>query len=405
MHLFARLFRFLLRMQGLVVLGARINALDDCVEIRVRRKRQPAPRCPRCDRKMGGRHVSRRKSWRHLDLIKTRSMLVADVREARCPKHGRMVESVPWADWQAKHTKAFDRHVASLAQVADKSAVGRMFDVAWRTVGRIVERVVDKCLPADRFDGLEAIGVDETSYKRGHRYLTVVTDLLGGKVVWVGEGKSEETLGEFFALLGPERCAKLEVVAMDMSKAFRQAVRGYAPNADIIYDRFHVVKLLLTAMDEVRREECRRLEGDARKALKHTRFALLKNPENLLPRDREKIRRARRGNTRIARAYELRVSFEQLWEHETEDGARGFLLRWTRTALLSQLPPMKRFARTVREHLDGILGFFRHWRQTSGPVEGMNNKIKLLIHRAFGFHRVPALIAMIHLCCSGIRLE
>lgn len=399
-----RLFRFMLRVQGLVVERVRLAAEENAIEIHVRRRRQAKPRCPRCGQIMGGERKPRRRRWRHLDLMKTRSYLVAEVREARCKRHGRMVERVPFASWQALHTQAFDRHVASLAQVADKTATARMFDIAWRTVGAIVTRVVDAFLPKELLDGLVAVAVDEVSYKRGHRYLTVIVDLMSGLVVWASEGKSAETLGRFFDALGEQRSAQLEVIAMDMSGAYRKAVKQRAPQAEIIYDRFHVVKLLLDAIDEVRREECAKLKGEARSALKHTRFALLRNPRFVRPEDQEQIDQVHRSNRRLARAYELRVDFEQFWEQPDERRARTFAMRWTGAALKSRIQPLRRFARTVREHLDGILGFFRHCGQTSGVIEGTNNKIKLLIHRAFGFHKVAALIAMIHLCCSGIRL-
>jgi len=354
---------------------------------------------------MGGAVRSTQHQWRHFDIFTASCYLVADIREARCPKHGRRVESVPWAHGRAKHTKLFDSRVASLVQVADKSAASRMFDISWRTVGRVVKRVVEAFLPTDLLDGLDAIGVDETSYKRKHQFITVVTDLLTGRVVWVGEGKSAKTLGSFFEQLGPKRRESISVVCMDMSAAFKSAVEEWIPDADIVYDRFHVVKLLLDAIDEVRRAACRETGGVAGHPLKNTRFALLRNPKHLRPKDEEAIALVQSTNRRLARAYELRVSFEDLWDLDDEEDARKFLAHWTRSALQSRIEPLRKFARTVRKHLEGILGFFRYWRQTSGPIEGMNNKIKLAIHRAYGFHSLTALTAMIHLCCSKIRLD
>lgn len=397
-------FRFLLRLQGVVVLGATFDRATDVVKVQVRRHGNAKPRCSTCGRVMGGEWRWTRHEWRHFDLFASRCFLVADIREARCPRHGRRVESVPWAHGRARHTAAFDRRLASLVQVADKTAASRMFGVSWRTVGRIVERIVDAFLPTDRLDELEAIGVDETSYKRGNRFLTVVSDLLTGRVVWVGEGKTAETLGQFYDLLGEQRRESISVVCMDMSGAFKSATEKWLPHADIVYDRFHVVKLLLEAIDEVRRAACRETGGVAGHPLKKTRFALLRNPKHLRPKDEAAIALVHKTNDRLSRAYVLRVSFEDLWSCEDEEEAREFLAHWTRSALLSRIEPLRKFARTVRGHLEGILGFFRYWRQTSGPIEGMNNKIKLAIHRAYGFHSVSALVAMIHLCCSGIEL-
>lgn len=400
-------FRFVLQVQGAVVLGARIKRADDCVEIFVRRHKNAKARCPiHPNVVLTGGYTKVKVRWRHLDVMKKRTYLVAEIREGRCCEcDGRRHESVPWAFPLARHTKVFDRHVASLVQVADRSAAARMFGVAWRTVGRIVRRVVGELLPDDLLDDLEFIGVDETSYKRGHRYITVVTNLVNGLVVWVGKGKTAETLGEFFEKLGPERSAKIGLVTMDMSGAYKKAVRAWAPNADITFDRFHVVKLLLDAVDEIRREECNKLEGEARKVLKNTRYAFLRNPKHRKPKDREAIARVKGTNGRLFRAYQLRVDFEEFWEIPTESKARDFLMRWTRSALLSRLEPLRKFAETVREHIEGILGFMRWEGMTNANLEGMANKIKLCIHKAFGFHSVDALIGMIQLCCSGIELS
>jgi transposase len=331
-----------------------------------------------------------------------KSFLVGEVREGRCPKHGRRVERVPWACPAARHTREFDRQVAGLARISDKSATSRMFNVSWVTVGRIVERVVREILPKDRLAGLRAISIDETSHKRGHRYLTVVSCLRSRRVVWLGRGKSGDTLRQFFDELGTERAKKLEVVAMDMGEAYRGVVEDCAPQADIVFDRFHVVKLLLEAIDEVLREECRKLEGEARKDLKNTRFALLRNPRYLKPRDRKAIARIKATNRRLFRAYELREDFEELWQLKSEDEARSFLEEWTRAALLSTIEPLKRFARTMQKHMHHILGFFRQNGVSSSLSEGLNNKIKLVIHRAFGFADLGALMSMIYLCCGPI---
>ena len=399
-----RFFRFVLSVQAAVVEGCEILAEANAVEILVRRRSNAKPRCPECRRVLGGEIREHRRRWRHLNIVRTRSYLSCTVREGFCPRHGRRVEMVPWAFPGARFTKAFDYQVASLVQVADKSAAARMFQVTWRTVGRMVTRVVESELPKDRLEDLTYIGIDETSYKRGHRYLTVVCNLATGRVVWLGEGKSAETLGTFFDELGVDRCREVEVVCMDMSAAYTKAVHDRAPNAAIVYDKFHVVKLLLDAIDEVRREEVRGLEGEAKKALKGTRFALLRNPKHRTPKDEESIRQVKKTNRRLARAYELRVDFEELWKIEDPDEAEDFVKSWTRDALKSRLDPLRRFATTVRGHAEGILAHFHYWRATSAQMEGTNNKIKLAIHKAFGFRSIEALMAMVYLCCGGLTL-
>lgn len=401
-----RFFRFLLRLQGAVVVGGRFDTEHNHVEIEVRRRKNAKPRCVICNQVMGGEIREIKTSWRHLDMMMSiPTYIVGVVREGRCAKHGRRHERIPWAGCRARFTRPFDHQVARLVQVADKTAASRMFGINWRTVGRMVERVVGLHLPKDRYRGVRSICVDETSYKRGHRYITVVTCLTSGNVLWVGEGKSGDTLREFFRDFGAQRTRQLEVVAMDMSSAYHSVVTELAPQADIVIDRFHVVQGLLKAIDEVRREEVRKLPGgDKKKALKGTRFALLRNPRHLKPRDETMISDVAKTNRRLFRAWELRAEMESFWDMPDEESAREFIMKWTRSALLSRREPLRKFAKTVRQHLKGILGFFRHGGVTSGPIEGMNNKIKLIMHRAFGMRSVASLIAMIHLCCSGIHL-
>lgn len=400
-----KLFRILLGLQGVIVKSVAWLEDEEAVAVRVKRHGNAVPRCGRCGTRLTGTLKAKGRRWRHLDLMRTRAYVVAKVQEGYCRGCGRRrMERVPWAAPGAKYTRAFDRQVARLAQVADKEASSRIFGVAWRTVGRMVKRVVDEVLPKQRFSGLRCIAVDETSHKRGHRYLTVVSDLLTGRVVWLGQGKSAETLAAFFEALGKRRARKLELVTMDMAGAYEKAVRDHAPNVDIVFDRFHVVKLLTEAIDEIRREECRQLSGAERRGLKRTRFSLLRNPARYTDRDREAIDRVRRKNGRLYRAYELRVDFEHVWGYVSESAARRFLMRWTRRALLSRREPLRRFANTVRKHLDGILGFIRWGGATNATAEGINNKIKMIIHRSFGFHSASALMSLVYLCCSGIDL-
>lgn len=406
----AAFFRFLLKVQGAVVTDATWSSNPRVVQIAVRRRSNAAARCSACGAKLGGALIEKTRKWRHLDLFRTRCELVGTVREGRCPVHGRVQEGVGWAAHRAAHTHEFDREVAYLAQVADRTAVARVYGLHWRTVGRIIARVVAARLPSDRFEGLVGIGVDEVAHKRGHRYLTIVTCLCSGRVVWTGEGRSAEVLGRFFEELGPERAAKLEVVALDMCEAYAKAVREAAPQADLVFDRFHVVQLLMKAVDEVRREEVRKMpQGEARSSLKGARFALLRNPrhadDETRTKDAAKIAAVKASNDRLYQAYELRVAFETVWSQSTEAAAGRALDNWAAEVLGTTLQPLRRFARTIQSHREGILGYFRHHGVSNAIAEGVNNKVRLVIHRAFGFRNPSHLAAMIHLCCSKIDLS
>ncbi len=312
---------------------------------------------------------------------------------------------VPWAAPGSRFTRDFEEFAAYLAQRMDKTAACKLLGINWRTVGTIVERIVAERLDPTRLDDLSIIGVDEISFRRHHNYVTVVVDHLRHRVIWVGEGKSADVLGQFFTLLGPERTARLTHVTMDMSAAFIQAVTRHAPQAQKVFDRFHVQKLASEAVDEVRRAEVHQApDKEAARALKHTRWALLKNPWNLRQSESQKLSEVQRTNTRLYRAYLLKESLAQGLDYRQPGRAATHLNRWIAWAKRSRLKPFAKLADTIKRFKDGILAYVATGL-SNGLTEGLNNKTRLLTRRAYGFHAAPALISMIHLCCGGIILD
>jgi transposase len=286
----------------------------------------------------------------------------------------------------------------------DKTTVTKVFRIGWRTVGRIVERVVKRKRPDDCLAGLEYIGVDELSYRKGHRYLTLVADHIRGRIVWGKEGKSAETLAAFFEELGEERCEAIRVVTMDMSEAYIKVVRENLPWATIVFDRYHVESLVRVALDKTRRQEWRRLQGtEEGDSIKHLRWALLKNQWNLTSLDWEKVATLPRRNARLYRAYLLKESFVGILDRRQPNVVARKLKEWMAWASRSRLPEFVRVARTIKKHLDGIVAYVR-CRYSNGLVEGLNNKARLLTRRAYGFHSAAATLAMIMLCCTNLCL-
>ena len=249
------------------------------------------------------------------------------------------------------------------------------------------------------------IGIDEFSYRKHHRYLTTVVDHDRRRVVWAAPGKSADTLKSFFEELGEDGCARIEAVTMDMSKAYIKAVRESVPHAQIIFDRFHVQRLASDALDEVRRAQVRFVGlSEKGRAIKHSRFALLKNPWNLTRKEKEKLSDLQRTNAPLYRAYLLKETLAQALDYKQPGHARRALEDWLAWASRSKLKPFVKAARTIRKHFDGIVAYFQE-RLTNGIVEGFNNKLRMIARRAFGFHSSPPLIAMLYLCCGGIQLD
>jgi transposase len=380
----------------------------DALEVAVRPSWR-LPRCSGCGRPRPGydRHAERR--WRHLDFGGVEVLLRYAPRRVDCPRCGVVVEKVPWSEAaDSRFTTDFEDQVAYMAQRCDKTSIGCAFRIAWRTVGRIVERVVKRKRPDNPLAKLEYIGVDELSYRKQHHYVTLVTDHREQHIVWGKEGKSAETLLSFFEELGEEGCKHIKVVTMDMSQAFISAVKEAVPHAQIVFDRFHVQALVNTAVDETRRQEWQRLRSlggeEAARSIKHTRWALLKNPWNLTPTQHARLASLQQTNSPLYRAYLLKESFAGILDRLQPNVVKDKLRGWLSWASHSRLPAFVRVARTIRQHFEDIVAYVR-WRLTNGIVEGLGNKARLATRRAYGFHSASAVIAMIMLCCTGLYLQ
>ena len=367
---------------------------------------KPAKRssfCSTCGGR-GPRYDRRPWSWRHLDAFGVTTELEYETWRVDCPRCGVKTEMVPWADAGSGFTQAFEDVVAYLAQRTDKTTVSTMMRMAWRTVGRIIERVVARLGGGReaRLEGLRNVGIDELSYRRHHEYVSIVTDHDGGRVVWAAPGKDADTAKGFFAELGAERAAKIEVVTMDMSKAYIAAVTEAAPQARIVFDRFHVQRLAHDALDKVRRDQVRELAGtDEASVVKKTRFALQKNPWNLVQPEHEKLSEVQRSNKPLYRGYLLKESLADILDRRQVNVARTKLTEWIAWAARSRLAPFQKLARTIKEYMEGILAYVATGL-SNGRSEGMNGKVRTITRRSYGLHSAWSLIALIFLCCSGI---
>lgn len=395
------LIRRILNIKGMEVTNCREEDGALIVTVRLSKARTC---CATCGRKTPELTVATKgRRWRDLDFKGVGVYLEYDIRYADCKKHGKHVERVPWAHASgAKLTSDFDDQVAFMAQRCDLTAVSEAFRVSWRTVGRCIARAVKPLRAKDPLEDLWAIGVDEISYRKHHKYLTLVTDHDSGKVVWMGKGKNAKTLTRFFKALGDRR-KEIRFVSVDMSAAYAAAIRDQVPNATVCFDRFHVQSLVSDAVDEVRRAEWRRLKGTPDgDALKKTRWATLKRRPSR--KDKETLARLQVHNKALYRAYLLSAQFRDILDRKQVNVVRGMLRDWLNWASRSRLPAFVKVARTIRTHLEGILAYVR-WRFTNGVVEGINTKVRVITRRSYGFHTAEALMAMIELCCTGLDVE
>jgi transposase len=397
-------FKRLLGLPGASVIDVSFTAEGVVVTVRLLRRRRVCSACGQTGRLEI--HDRRVKRWRHLDLGASRCWIECELRLLRCRDCGVRLEAVPWARAGARHTRDFEDTVAWLAQQMAFTPITRLLRVGWTTVARIVQRVVADHLDEDRLRGLVCIGVDEISYRRHHRYLTSVADHRSGAIVWCAAGRNSATLQGFFDHLG-DRKDSIRAVSIDMSGDYQRAIRANLPAAEICFDPFHVVRLAARATDQVRRDEWNRhdrshtLEG---RWVKGTRWSLLKAPERQTIGQLATLAEVQAHNRRLYRAFLLREELRLLYHLPDPALAPEHLDAWLAWATRSRLRPFVRLARTLRQHRDGILAAIR-LGLSNGRLEGLNSKIRLISHRAFGFHSADPLIALVYLCCAGVTID
>jgi transposase len=346
-----------------------------------------------------------RRRWRALDLGAVQAFVEADSPRVRCVDHGVIAAQVPWARHGAGHTYAFDDTAAWLVTHCSKSAVSELLRIAWRTVGSIVTRVVaDGEAKTDRFANLTRIGIDEISYKRGHKYLTVVVDHDSGVLLWAHPGRDKQTLEKFFDRLGEARCAKITLVSADAAEWIRTVVTARCPNTELCMDPFHTIQWATKALDEVRRETWNEARRDGKKAvakeLNNARYALWKNPEDLTARQGAKLASIAKTNQRLYRAYLLKEQLRQVFALKGTEGI-ALLEHWLKWARRCRIPSFVKLAAAITEHRTGIEAALTHGL-SNARVESVNTKLRLLTRIAFGFRSPEALVALAMLDLGGL---
>ena len=397
-------FNRLMDLPGITVTDVEFSADAVVVGVRLRSRRL---RCPRCEFTTRSRYDTRAESstWRHLDLGAWRLRVRADLRRLCCPVHGVITQGVPFARPGSRFTRDFEDLVGWLATTMDKTALARLVRVDWDTTGRIIERVVADRLDPDRLQRLFQVGVDEVSWRKGHSYLTLVSNHGTGKFVWGRAGKDAATLDRFFDDLG-DRAEAIQAVSMDMSPAFRKSVTTHAGNAVICYDPFHVVALATAALDKVRRQvwqDLRKLpDQDTARRFKGARWVLLRNPRDLTDKQAATLRKLKRRGGDLWRAYSLKEALRAVFAGDLNEVDVGALLdRFCSKASRSHLAPFLTVARTVRQQRAGILAAIR-LGINNARHEGLNRRVRLIVNRAYGFHSANAALALIMLTLGPI---
>jgi transposase len=413
-------FNKMLGIPGASVAGVSFGPEGVVVALRRRRAKLTCP-CGWRTWAVYDRHTRR---WRHLDLGTSRCYLEAEIRRLECRACRRVrTEVVPWARPGARHSKDLQDVVAWLAQRLDKTSVSRLLRVSWEAVAHIVTAVVAEHIDDARLNDLYRIGVDEVSYRKGHRYLTVVANHdRDGAVVWAGDGKGAAALDAFYDELGPDRAERLVAVSMDLGAGYRYSTTNNAPQAAQPADPFHIVQLANKAVDEVRRRiwnQIRRAKRAEKGPLgpdnyyfgspalsfqRNTRWVLLKDPSRLSPDEVATIAGLRRSRRALWRAWELKEGLRDLYRLPRGVTPGEHLDAWLASACRCRIPEIVKLSKTIRWHRADVIAAVELGLSNS-KLEGLNSKIRLINHRGYGHHSAAAVIAMVYLCCGGITVE
>ncbi|GJL84215.1 MAG: ISL3 family transposase ISMac21 [Pseudohongiella sp.] len=363
-------------------------------------------RCQQCGRRgtiiTSSTHDSRQ--WEDIRLGAWVLILHYMPREIHCLTHGRGQEQIPWAHPKSRVTYRHDYQLLRLSQQMTQSQVAKLLGVPPSTLSGRLHRAIERYRDGHEIENLHYIGIDEVSYCKGHKYLTIVYDLERSVVVWIGIGKARKTIDHFFGeVLEEWQLDEIKGACCDMSDTFIGAIEDFCPNAVLVLDRFHVMKALNEALDEVRKEQWRNAPKEGRKALKGLRWLLFKHAGNRTKKDTRDLNTLQKSNRRIYRAWVLKDEFNRFWEYTYEASAASFLKNWTKSALLSRLEPIRKFVRTLRGHQHRIITFIK-CPLTNAIAEGLNRMIRQIRNRASGFRNVECFKDLIYLTVGDLDI-
>jgi len=361
-------------------------------------------KCPECGCECSIHDSAPERTWRHLDTMQFTTLIRARTPRAECPTHGVKTMTVPWAVPQGRFTLLFERFaVEVMLACASVSQACELLGIGWDAAHEIMKRAVARGLERRQLEQLKYLGMDEKSFKRGHSYITLLTDLEESRVLEVVEERTCAAADQLWATLTPEQKSAVEAVAVDMWEPFIQTIEKQVPAADIVHDRFHVSKYLNESVDKVRRQEHKELLAEGDETLKGTRQLWLYNPQHFSPEQRDEFSGLKDQQLKVARAWAMKELFSKFWEYQEEGWARRFFKDWFGWASRSQLKPMADVARMLQRHLENLLTYLRH-HITNAVTEGLNSKIQSIKSAARGFRNFKNYRIRILFFCGKLNL-
>jgi transposase len=364
------------------------------LEVTVQERANGRPICSGCGQAGPGYDRLPERRYQFVPLWALAVFLVYAPRRVACPRCGVKVERVPWAEGKNRLTTTYQWFLASWSKLLPWQQVADVFQSSWQSVYRSVAMAVAWGLTHRNLDGIEAIGVDEVQWRKGHRYLTLVYQIDGNcrRLLHIAPERTVRSLLSFFRMLGKVRSGQLRFVCSDMWQPYLKVIAKKASAAVHVLDRFHIMAKMNKAIDEVRAAEAKRLKRDGYEhILKHSRWCLLKRRENLTAKQTVKLSEVLKYNLQTVRAYLHREDFQRFWEYRSPYWAACFLAEWCSRVMRSRIEPLKKVARTLESHCELILNWFiAKGTISAGMVEGLNYNVKLILKKSYGFRTEEA---------------
>ncbi len=358
-------------------------------------------RCPKCGRR--GTIVNKAdrgrdfRYWKDIVVCGYQIYFWYAPKEIICSTHGRIQEEIPWSESNSRVTYRLEYRILAYSKIMTQKAASELLKMANSTLSDLLHRAIQRIRKEHKIRGVHTIGVDEISYQKGRKFVTIVYDLIRGCVLWVGKGKGRATIDKFFNdHLSKFQKNNIKWASCDMSDAYINGIKAHCPNVKLVLDRFHIVKALNEALDDVRKEEWRKLSGKNKKAMKGLRWLLYRHSTTRSKEETQRLKELKKSNNRIYRAWILKDEFEKFWEYLYTGSSKKFVTAWITRVMRSKIDSMKRFARTIRKNFDSIVTF-TEGQISNATAEGINRILKIIKNRASGFRNVNSFIDMIFL--------
>jgi len=385
------------------VVGVDVDIPGEQVTVKVEAGPGPFP-CPECQTLSPG-YDQRPRRWRHLDTLQLRTWIEADIPRVQCAQHGIKQIAIPWAEPGSQFTQLFERLAIDFLRECSVTGAAALLRITWDEAWGIKSRAVKRGLARRTAEPIPYIGVDEKAITKGHRYLTVVADLQRSRVLFVNEDRKADSLDAFWPTCTPAQRDSITAVAMDMWEPYVQSVTSHVPGGGdkIVFDKFHLVKHLHTAVDKVRKTEHRWLARGGDTRLTGTKYLWLRRPSELTADQRRTFRLLLGNDLKVGRAWALKERFRHFWDYTYRGAAERFFARWFWRATHSRLKPMAQVAWMIRRHLPNVLTYHRH-RITNAGLEAVNATIQWVKKTARGFRNVDNFKTAIYFHCGGLDL-